>query len=545
MSHFAPQERATKDDFKNGLFVPGGRKLERNLNEYPATILGDLAFRFRELYWRANGHQRPTSGQLAQTAHLVGRLAREIRSVPLYQRTGEELELINFLATPRGVWREVEPFHHAVRQIVGEYFCESDKVISSMLHRAWTRESCSDRLYYLQQIALNLCTADECFKQVLRIAGAAIPSARQYNVSPLMAGGSFALISICVLYGKDRAHKLLLTEGMDSLSAAEAIGRSSVDSIGRFFVVDPLSRPTEYRFTSFMFANLLTSHFDVHARRVGCSWEPSFDEALDITRSWFEGGHYPISNFFGSCKALRSDGLYSTFETLYRQNSIRNINRLKLSDCDDPWFLARHLAERPVEDATGRDVVLVAMSSGDHNDAYSERSWELEGIRAAGEEQGWNLDYVEVRDSTELAYHILRHHERGSRVAVLHQLGHGSVEGAEFGNLEREQSSGLLHASLFTNRDAVELCSIAREAVDTWVLHNCSSATDKPIAGRKLSNLAHALYEAMDRKVTVRGLRGMDAFDRLTHRRGADNRVLFTGKPVWFGSKTWKGARSQ
>lgn len=535
MSHLAPKERATKDDFKNGLSVPGLNKLERDMSEYPATILGDLAFRFRELYWRDRMCPRPTSRQLAQTAHLVGRLAREIRSVPVYQRSPEELELLNYLVTPRGVWPEARPFHHATKQIVGEYFCESGKAISSIFHRAWTKSTTSLRAYHLQQIALNLCTTDESYKQVLTIVGAAIPAPRHYKVSAALSGGAFALISICGEFGDRRTNKLLLTAGINSLSAAE--------STERLFVVDPLARPTEYRFTSFCFSDLLRAHCGVLTTKLGHPWSPTSEEAIDITRSWFEGGHYPIGNFFANCLAIGEDRHVLTFKKLFHQNGIRNINRLKLSDCDDPWFLARHLAERSADDVAGKDVILVAMSSGDHNDAYSERSWELEGIRVAGEDQGWSLDYVEVRDNTELAYHILRHHERGSRVAVLHQLGHGCSEGAEFGHLEREQRSVLSTPQLCTDRDAVELCAIAREAVDTWVVHGCSSAAENRESRRRLSNFAHALYEALDRDVTVRGLRGQDAFDELAHRRGPDNRVLFTGKPVWFGSKTWKGER--
>lgn len=133
--------------------------------------------------------------------------------------------------------------------------------------------------------------------------------------------------------------------------------------------------------------------------------------------------------------------------------------------------------------------------------------------------------------------HTRPHHQQGSRIAVLHQLGHAEPSRAEFGYLHREKRSGLEVSSLFTNEDHRELCEIARDSVDTWVLHNCSVVAETPGSRRRLSNLTEALYEATEREISVVGLRGQDAFDALTHRRGSDGKVLFTGRPVWFGAK--------
>jgi hypothetical protein len=75
------------------------------------------------------------------------------------------------------------------------------------------------------------------------------------------------------------------------------------------------------------------------------------------------------------------------------------------------------------------------------------------------------------------------------------------------------------------------------------VLHHCSTAARVPGSTRRLSNLAEALYKATDRRVTITGLRGNDAFDELTHSRDSDNRVRFTGRPVWKSASVLQAAR--
>jgi hypothetical protein len=275
----------------------------------------------------------------------------------------------------------------------------------------------------------------------------------------------------------------------------------------------------------------------MNARDTHGIWEPNTEEALDIARAWLEGGHYPIANYLSHFAALRDPIVAKHFGQLYQENGIRNIRRLQLSECEDPWFLVKHLSDCPSESTTSRDVILVAMSSSDHNDAYRERAWEFEDIRKSGETQGWEFDYVEVRDCSELAFHILRHQSQGSRVSVLHHLGHGSKDGAEFGKLDRDKRSELSRSEIFSDRDHRELCSIAQGTVDTWVLHHCSTAADDAKSNRRDSNLAEALHRATNQQVTVVGLRGNDAFDGFTHRRTSDNRVIFNGKPVWFGAR--------
>ena len=516
-------------DWKSGLSLPKARARGRDVEEYPTTVLGELAFRIRELYCRDNDHPRPTSVELAQTARLVGLLSQEVQGAPLYKRSPDELELINYLVTPRVLWREVVPFHRAIQTIVAERFAEDGGAIAALLGRAWSGGEGSVSVYYLQQIAIHLCMVGNVHKEVAKVVASSIPSPRRAAMSASLTGGAFALLAMCGQLGEERASRLLLGVGLEALAQAEMVDK--------LFVLDPLSRPTEYRFASYFLADLLRAHLSVHPKEAGSEWAPTDDEVLDITRSWLEGSHFPVRNFLRHCNALRRDLLAPSLKELYYRNGIRNFLRLELRECEDPWFLMNYLSDRDARATAGRDIILVAMSSGDHNDAFSERSWEYEAIRSAGDSQGWEFDYVEVRDSVELGYHILRHHDQGSRVAVLHHLGHGSREGAEYGHLEREGRSQLDLATLCTNRDHAEVCSIAAAAVDTWVLHHCSTAAPDTDRTRKISNLREALHKATDGKVNVTGLRGNDAFDELTHRRDSRGRVIFTGRAVWMGAQ--------
>jgi hypothetical protein len=532
MLHQSREAKGKEQDWTSRLSVPF-RTHNRDVTEYPDSVLGELAYRFRELYWRDYDTRRPSGGHLAQTAHLVGLLSQEFDRVPLYRRSEEELQLINYLVTPRTLWREAQPFHHAVQAIVGDALVRDAKLFSALFGRAWRGKEASVATYYLHQIAIHLCTCERRYDDVVGIVRSAAPSPGKYAVSAALAGGAFALLAVSAELGDRRAMSLLLTSGLEYLCGAE--------TVDRLFVVDPLSRQTEYRFASYFFSDLLRATVGVAAKKTGSCVDLTEDELLDITRSWLEGSHFPVTNFLGHSAALRCAMSVSTFQENYRNNGIRNFKRLELTDCDDPWFLARYLAERSPTETAGGDVILVAAGSGDHNDAFSARGWEFEGIRSAGYEQGWSFDYVEVRDSTELAYHILRHHQQGSRVAVLHHLGHGSHVGAEYGRLEREGRSEIALSKVFTDPEHRELCSIAKEAVDTWVLHHCSTAARTPSSARKISNLSEAIYEATDGRVTVTGLRGHDAFDELRHVRDTKNRVRFTGKPVWTGAAVLKG----
>lgn len=525
-----PKER----DLNCKSFLPF-RSLNRDLSEYPDTLLGELAYRFRELYWRYEDHPRPAVRHLAQTAHLVGLLSRECERVPLSRRTEEELQLLNYLVTPRVLWPDAQAYYRATAHIVGESFVRDRKILSSVLRRAWTGGDASPATYHLHQIAIHLCADEDYYREVAKVIRSATPASAKYSVSSALAGGAFSLLSVSSVLGDRQATSVLLRSGLDRLGQAEGVDR--------LFVVDPMSRPTEYRFTSLFFADLLRASFEVTARKTATTISYTDEQLLDITRSWLEGSHHPVHNYFAHSNALSSGGLLSTFLKNYSTNGIRNFKRLELSECEDPWFLMNDLAERPPLATAGGDVILVAIGSGDHNDAFRNRGWEFEGIRSSGEEQGWSFDLVEVRDSVELSYHILRHHQQGSRVAVLHHLGHGSHLGAEYGQIEREKRSEISLSSLFTDRDHRELCSIAKDAVDSWVLHHCSTAARVPGSTRRLSNLAEALYKATDRRVTITGLRGNDAFDELTHSRDSDNRVRFTGRPVWKSASVLQAAR--
>ena len=529
MSPNSCQTQVKVVDWKGELSLPKTSGHVRDMDAYPSTVLGELAFRIRELYARDSDHPRPSGAHLAQTSRLVGLLAEEFQGSSLHRCSPAELALVNYLVTPRTLWSDARPLHHAIREIVGERFVRDGGVIAGRLRRAWSGGEGSLEVYYLQQIAIHLFMNDSVYKDIAKVVGSAIPPQRRCAMSQCLTGGAFAMLAMSGQLGERRAHNILLGVGLDALARAE--------TIDTLFGLDPLSRPTEYRFASFFFADLLQAQLGTYQNEVGFQWVPNDNEALDITRSWLEGSHFPVRNFLRHWNALKGDHLAPLFKELYHHNGIRNFRRLELSECEDPWYLVRHLVERDIAATAGRDIILVANGSGDHNDAFSERAWEFEGIRAAGETQGWEFDYVEVRDSVELGYHILRHHQQGSRVAVLHQLGHGSRETAEYGHLERDERSALDLSQLGTRREHQEVCDIASKAVDTWVLHHCSTAAPRSEGSRKVSNLVEALRNATKRKVTITGLRDNDAFDTLIHRRDSRNRVVFTGKPVWMGAQ--------
>lgn len=520
----------------DALKAPKHSKLGRDVKDYPSTLLGDLAYCFREAFSRTENHPPPTPQQLAYTAHLVGLFAQEYPRTPLHKRTDSELILINYLVTPRSVWKDAMPLLTATQNIIGDSLLESPKMLAALFRRAWTRGELSSTLYNSQQIALHLGMSESHYAKIGALVSLAAPSRNRYQVSPIEAGGAFALLSLSAELGHDKPRQALKTPGLLSLLHAEGIPGLEV--------INPLSRPTEYRFVSLYLAELLRAACSLNKIGAPKVFQPNRDESLDITQSWLEGSHFPITNYFRHIDALTDPTLAKTFGTLYNRHGIRNFMRLKLADSDDPWFLARIIAGRAVDITAGSRVIMIAASSGDHNDAYSERAWEFEEVRAAGESQGWQFDYVEVRDSAELAFHILRHQDQGSRVSVLHQLGHGCADSAEFGRLEQDARSQLTRRTLFSDPDQQELCGIASNAVDTWVLHHCSTADNSKGRNRKIANVAEALFTATDRQVNIVGFDGPDAFDSLTHRTNGRNEILFTGKPVWYGVRRFNAVRS-
>ena len=175
MLHQSREAKGKDQDWKTRLSVPF-RTLNRDVTEYPDSLLGELAFRFRELYWRDYDTPRPSGGHLAQTAHLVGLLSKEFERVPLYRRSEEELQLINYLVTPRILWAEAEPFHHAVQAIVGDNLARDAKLFSSLFGRAWRGIEASVATYYLHQIAIHLCTCERRYEDVVGIVRSAAPS---------------------------------------------------------------------------------------------------------------------------------------------------------------------------------------------------------------------------------------------------------------------------------------------------------------------------------------------------------------------------------
>jgi hypothetical protein len=72
------------------------------------------------------------------------------------------------------------------------------------------------------------------------------------------------------------------------------------------------------------------------------------------------------------------------------------------------------------------DLILFAVGSGYHNDAYASREWEAENMGQHVEIEGRELNFVEVQDAQELAFNQLRHGERWTRIRVLLYCGRGS-----------------------------------------------------------------------------------------------------------------------
>lgn len=496
--------------------------------EYPVTALGQLAYHLRELFDRSENHPRPTTKQLCYTAYLVKEFARELQTKPLTDRSATELALINFVVTPRILWPEARPHAEAAQAAIYEAFFEIRNSLAAVFKHAWSSGQHSWTSEILQQIAINLAISSQEWEPMAALVHESLPAPHQYKVHRDIAPGSFGLLSLAYECGVEDANKLLC-EALPVLLGYESLGPT----------LCPLSRPQEFRLVSLPLSDLVTDHIRRANQKSSYStWEPNISEAIDIARSWMEGSSYALTNFFRHLQAVIKPELLGPFGQLYCHRGVRNILRLQLSDCDTPWFLANTLAQSCAQPQRQSDVILCAVGSGDHNTAFLERAWEFEELRQQGERDRWALDYVEVRDPLELACHILRHHEEGSRVRVLHYFGHGDAKTAGFGKLDQPTRSHLSLRGLFNNPHQRELCSIIKDSVDAVVLHTCSAASDKIPSSRKAGNIAEALYAATDGQVTVTALKGMDAFRSLNHRRNRRNDIIFTSDAAYCERKT-------
>lgn len=497
----------------------------RDVTTYPATPLGDLAYRFRELWNPTEGFAPPSSKDLAYTATLVGHFAQDISKFPLHKRSFDDLVLINYLATPRRIYHNAELHLTAARSVVYEALLRAAPHLQTIFNRAWRGLPCETTVYPLQQISLNLAWESIDSKPIAALVSTAVPSRHRYTVADEIISGSFGLLSLAREHNCKKAASILHGAALQMLYDAELRGR--------VFSLEPLARPVEYRLASLFLSDLNRAMISVDSPKCGHAWTPTELEAIDITRSWLEGGSHPILNFINHGALLNELEPRSSFQQLYQHNGVRNFLRLRLKGADNPWSLAQTIALQSSAPHVGEDIILCAVGSGDHNNAFSVRAWDFEAIRKQGEDEGWRLDFVEVRTASELAFHILRHGERGSRIRVLHYFGHGSPTTGEFGQLDKTNRSQLALRELFSQPEQKELLASIQHNVDTVTLHSCSSAHTPSARTRKLANLAEGIYLGTKRKVTVIGLTGDDAFSTLEHKRDRTNRIVFTGKPAW------------
>lgn len=518
------------------LKAPKG-KTDRDVETYPATLIGELAYRFRELFDRSEAHPPPSSKFLAHTAHLVGALAKELRFSPLHTRSLQDLVLLNYLVTPRELYPQTGPLIKAARETITEQFFSEKKVLQALLKRTWVDGDVPVTTYALQQLALNIAFRSRDHRPFVSLISGATPHAKRYQVSVLSVSGSFALLSLARELGCSKAARVLHGPALPLLLDAENRDRTCS--------LDPLSRPVEYRFASLFLADLNRVMISHTSEQCGLNWTPTELESIDITRAWLEGSSSPLNNYIAHGSDLTRAATCRSFKALYQGNGVRNFRRLDLYGAEDPSFLRDTLAEQSLQGCPSGDLILCAIGSGDHNDAYSSRGWEFEHVRQQGEIEGWNLDFVEVRDAQELAIHVLRHGQRGSRIRVLHYFGHGSPDSGEFGQLERDGRSQLSLRQLFSGRDEQELLTAIQQYVDTVVLHTCSAAQTPPNRTRKVANLAEGIYTGTQKQVTVIGLTGNDAFHSLEHTRNRNDEVLFLGKPVWYDAKVLRAKRLQ
>ena len=501
----------------------------RDAATYPATPLGELAYRFRELYNPAEGFAPPTSKDLAYTAHLIGHLARDMSKTPLHKRSFEDLVRINYIVTPRSIYPTAAFHFTAALSVVSGAFLRAAPRLQPIFNRAWRGGTCENLVHPLQQIALNLAWNGSDTKSIAALVSSAVPSRQRYGVADQCISGSFALLSLAREYDCKKVASILYGEALQMLYDAELRSRA--------YSLEPLSRPVEYRLGSLFLSDLNRAMISVDSSKYGHAWTPTELEAIDITRSWLEGGSHPIVNFINHGALLIDKGALSSFEKLYQLNGVRNFLRLRLKGADNPWSLAQTIALQSSSPKGGEDIILCAVGSGDHNNAFISRAWEFEAIREQGESEGWRLDFVEVRSADELAFHILRHGERGSRIRVLHYFGHGSPISGEFGQLEKIHRSQLVLRELFSQPKQQELLATIEANVDTVTLHTCGSAQTPIARTRKITNLAEGMYIGTKRQVTIIGLTSQDAFSTLEHKRDRTNRIVFTGKPAWYRAK--------
>ena len=340
-------------DWSSFLRKPGAHDHQRS-TEYPLTALGQLAYHLRELFDRREHQPRPTPKQLYQTAHLVHAFSQELRSRPLTVRSPIELALINYVVTPRDFWGGALPHAQVAWDAVHNSFLESQRSIIRLLKHSWSHPELIETVNPLQQIALNLSVSRGDLESLAALVRRSLPNPGTYKPHYEIAPGSVAMLSISHKLGVREASHTLFTEALKPLLTYE--------SLAPFLC--PLSRPHEFRFISFALSGLLQARIQgVKTNASLHMWEPTWSESVDITRSWMEGSSRALLNFFKHLEALKEPEVLTSFAQLYCHRGIRNILRLKLSECDTPWFLVESLVQSCRQPQFKRDVILCAITT--------------------------------------------------------------------------------------------------------------------------------------------------------------------------------------
>jgi hypothetical protein len=291
----------------DSLKAPKGKNA-RNVETYPTSLLGELAYRFRELFDPSEAHPPPSSKSLAHTAHLIGELGRELRVSPLHARPLQDLVLINYLVAPRDLYPQTEPFIKAARGTINEQFLSEKKVLESFLKRAWVDGDTPLTAYPLQQLVLNLAFRSRDYGPFASFISGATPHEQRYQPSTITASGSFALLSLARELGCSKAARILHGPALSLLLDAENRDRACS--------LEPLSRPVEYRFASLFLADLNRTMITHTSEKCGLTWTPSERESIDITNAWLEGSSSPLNNYIAHASALTDPATCRSFKAL-------------------------------------------------------------------------------------------------------------------------------------------------------------------------------------------------------------------------------------
>jgi hypothetical protein len=533
MSFTAHTSVVSDPNWAKSLEVPERLAHSTARREFPLTPLGELAFLFQHAFNRDETARRPSSHEVEYASGLVALMAQHIASeglfAGLFKFSQDDFRMLNLILMPTDIWPEVREIKTSLEMILADRIVSEGFIVSHLLKVYWTVGYGDSNGKPLQELLLNIGQLDAYVDGVVSIIIEAYRGSNCTKLSPRLLGGALALLAFTHVHG-------YCHDGPTSLRLASMVLEREAVLCGHG-VGNKSAAPLEYDLTSRLLGDLLIETAKQHAPFNTSQWIPSSTEAMDLASAWLEGSIHPFANFRQHMQWFVEGNTSVLFSELYRRNGIRNFARLRTARAEDPWELVRALAAPPEQVIAGRPVVLCAVGSSDHNSAFMDRGGEFNELWQQSLTQGWEMDFVEVRDVTELALQLTRLEACGSRV-FLHLFGHGDRESLDLSDQARGGPSSLLRRELWTDKDSRELMDVIARCVDSIVLHSCSSASDTGKPDRKVSNLVEAVHRATGRKVTVTGLVTNSCFQHLTPRRDGGGRLVPEVKPVWDGSVT-------